>query len=114
MTDPLRVAVMGALDDFVERADGTSPDHLFVSRAIWEHMRETQKFERLQNPDSPPRRPMQTGLPYDHRYGFFGMRVWPCSYLDEDDTDMILISEELFAEMYDCVMPTVQDQIDQP
>jgi hypothetical protein len=112
MTNPLRVAVMDAMDDFVERSDGSSPDHLLVSRPIWDEMRDSDRFERLRNPASPPRRLSQSGLPYDHRYGYFGMRVWPCS-MDEEEHDIVLVAEPLFSEAFNRVMSQPSDWADQ-
>jgi hypothetical protein len=37
----LRRAVMNAMDDYHETTDGSTPDHIIVSRAIWRDLTET-------------------------------------------------------------------------
>ncbi len=95
--NPLRAAVMDKMDEYHEKTDGSTPDHIIVSEATWRDMKENSKFEKLGSTDVPKRR--------NEHYGFMGMRVWKSEVLDDTEAEFMLLSEQNFRK----IMPTVAD-----
>lgn len=93
----LRRAVMDSMDDYYETTDGSTPDHIIVSRAVWRDMKTRSRFEKLGSTDIPKRR--------RESYGFMGMRVWQSAAVGRRNEDFLLVSEDVFER----VMPTVRD-----
>lgn len=89
-----RRAVLAEMDAAHEMTDGSTPDHIIVSEAIWKDMKQNRRFEKLKDPDSPKRR---TG----ESVGYIGMRVWPSGALDDRAKFALLLSEEAFKQMFD-------------
>lgn len=87
---------MGELDVVHEMTDGSTPDHIIVSRAVWRDMKTKSKFEKLNSTDVPKRRRAA--------YGFMGMRVWPSAALDRRGKDALLLSEKVFRELFPFVV----------
>jgi len=85
------------MDDYHERTDGSTPDHIIVSRAVWRDMKTKSRFEKIGSTDIPKRR--------RQAFGFMGMRVWQSGALEKRNQDFLLVSEDVFAS----VMPTVAD-----
>lgn len=88
---------MAAMDDYHERTDGSTPDHIIVSRAVWRDMKTRSRFEKIGSTDIPKRRRQS--------FGFMGMRVWQSGALEKRNQDFLLVSEDVFER----VMPTVAD-----
>lgn len=93
---------MDAMDDYHERTDGSTPDHIIVSRAVWRDMKTKSRFEKIGSTDTPKRRRSP--------YGFMGMRVWQSGAVSRRNEDFLLVSEEVFAR----VMPFVRDWRESP
>jgi hypothetical protein len=90
--NPLRGAVMDELDVVHERTDGSTPDHIIVSRAVWRDMKTHNRFEKIGSTSIPKRRAQPPG--------FMGMRVWQSGALDRREKDALLLSEEVFDQLF--------------
>ena len=84
---------MDELDVVNERADGSTTDHIIVSRAVWRDMEMHNRFEKIGSTDIPNRRRTEV-------YGFMGMRVWQSGALDRREKDALLLSEEVFDQLF--------------
>lgn len=83
-----RRSVMAELDEVYERTDGSTPDHMIVSEAVWTNMKRNSKLERLRESDFS-----------GHNYGYMGMVVWRSSTLDDRDKDALLLSSDVFERL---------------
>jgi len=100
--NPLRAAVMDEIDEVHKMTDGSTPDHIIVSEAIWRDMKTKKRFEKIGSTDIPKRR--------RQAFGFMGMRVWKSGALDRRDKDALLLSEEVFASVFPFVSDWRRDE----
>lgn len=88
--ETLRASMLDELDRAFELSDGDTPNHLIVSKEIWDRMEDGRKFEALSD---------------DHRWsernrpGYLGMRVWYSKELDKRGKVGLLLSEQAFQTM---------------
>ena len=82
-----RLDVLHELDTVYEEFDGNTPDHIILSKEIYEQLKENRRFEQLKQ-NSNPKRP-----------GYIGMKVWWSRALDKRDAAALLISDEVFEEI---------------
>jgi hypothetical protein len=91
-----REEIMDALNDFYEKYDGRSPDHLLVSQKQFEWMQSEKKFEKLAKKDGTE----------SSEYGYMGMHIWGIDTLEADSEPIaVLIEDETFWEK----MPQAKD-----
>lgn len=81
-----RRAILQEQDD-VWDAWGTAPDHIILSKEIYDWLDENNGLETLRD-SSYPQRP-----------GYLGMKVWWSTALDERDNAALLISDKVFDEI---------------
>lgn len=82
-----RHAILNEQDAVYDSHDGEVPDHIIVSKEIYDWLDEANKFETLKD-KSYPKRP-----------GYLGMKVWWSKSLDRRDKAALLISDEVFEEI---------------
>lgn len=82
-----RADVLNEQDATYDEFDGRTPDHIILSKEIYDQMREANCFEKL-TPSAPPKRP-----------GYIGMKVWWSKAIDRRDTAALLISDEVFEQI---------------
>lgn len=88
-----RKDVLDEQDRVYDEYDGLTPDHIIVSKEIYDQMREKRLFENLKD-NTPPKRP-----------GYIGMKVWWSRALDERDRTALLISNRVFEQ----IVPRAKD-----
>jgi len=90
-----REAVMEALNDFYERADGDTPDHILIEQWRFETLREANRLEQLSDEEG--------GVSGER--GYMGMQAWPNARMNDSAEVAILLSEDTFWS----VMPKAED-----
>jgi len=84
---------MDEQDEAYDQFDGRTPDHIILSKEIYDQLDEKNRFETLKE-NYPPKRP-----------GYLGMKVWWSDALDSRDKAALLISDDVFQQ----IAPTVSD-----
>ena len=87
---------MAEIDNSHEMTDGSTPDHIIVSEAIWRDMMEASQFEVHNSP---------TDYYGYNKRGFMSMVVWKSQSLDSRGKDAMLLSESVFNKLF----PRVKD-----
>lgn len=78
---------MGEQDAAYDKFDGRTPDHIILSKEIYNQLDEANRFETLKDTSS-PKRP-----------GYLGMKVWWSKAIDRRDNAALLISDEVFDQI---------------
>jgi len=82
-----RRAVLDEQDRVWDENDGTVPDHIILSKEIYDWLDDANRFETLKD-NSRPKRP-----------GYLGMKVWWSKSLDKRDNAALLVSNEVFLQI---------------
>jgi hypothetical protein len=82
-----RLAVFDEQDKVWDEYDGSTPDHIILSKELYDWLDDGGRFEKLKE-NYPPKRP-----------GYLGMKVWWSLALDKKNKHALLVSNEVFQEI---------------